>query len=79
MGSTTDWVEDRELIAVLSKVGGVDFGVGTGPEERPEPLGVKRGQSPWGCSIAVTLSEVSSAQNTLGQYLWQDGAARGRI
>lgn len=37
MGSTTDW-EDRELIAVLSKVGGIDFGVGTGPEERPEAL-----------------------------------------
>ena len=26
MGSTTDWVEDRELIAVLSKVGGIDSG-----------------------------------------------------
>lgn len=42
-----DWVEDRELIAVLSKVGGIDFGVGTGPE---------RGRRP--CSIALTLGEV---------------------
>lgn len=42
MGSTTDWVEDRELIAVLSKVGGIDSGVGTGLEERPESLGMER-------------------------------------
>lgn len=63
-----DWVEDRELIAVLSKVGGIDFGVGTGPE---------RGRRP--CSIALTLGEVRGAQNTLGQHLWQDGAARGKI
>ena len=32
----------RELIAVLSKVGGIDSGVGTGPEERPESLGMER-------------------------------------
>ena len=29
-------------IAVLSKVGGIDSGVGTGPEERPESLGMER-------------------------------------
>ena len=42
MGSTTDCVQDRELIAALSKVGGIDSGVGTGPEERPESLGMER-------------------------------------
>lgn len=35
MGSTTDWV-DESCIAVLKKVGGIDFGGGTGLEERPE-------------------------------------------
>ena len=35
MGSTTDWVEES-YIAVLKKVGGIDFGGGTGLEERLE-------------------------------------------
>ena len=44
---------------MLSKVGGTDSGVGTGPGERPESLGMESGRSHG--SAALTFSEVSGA------------------